>query len=291
MSATPILLNTGLFMIQTILIDTTLASKVIQSAEAMDGFIFAYMVKATFVSGRINNASVQRICKVLGIGNRVCRRGLKSALEQGFVRREGRDIIANKLDRHLHYVYSLQVKIERNKRCPFKFTELRRIIRKAVIENHVSKQNDFCNTAACSVSPRSRKEYLRARRRIKRMCKKPIAKNADRLSNRRIMDVANLKRSTAKSIMREMVKAKVLTKTVNIEPTGIDIQRHLGIRYTDHNFRKEIQGWAYQTAQNLDGGFPVFQWEYVDERNFRLMAYIQYANSYKINHGKIRLFL
>lgn len=205
----------AVFMIQKIRLNLTEAIEVIKSNEAFDGFIFAYMIKLTFVSGRINNATIRRVCHALGIGNTICRRGLKSALERGYVRQEGNDIIAVNINNRLDYVYPITKNLKRKSertaddsiRCPFKFTELRKIIRKAVIENHILKQNDFSNTHGCSVNPRCKKQYLRAKRRIKRMCNKPIVENGDRLSHKRVMDVANIKRSTAKNLMREMVKA------------------------------------------------------------------------------------
>lgn len=257
----------------------------------MDGFIFAYMVKCTFVSGRINNATIARICHVLGCGNRVARRGLKSALEHGYVRQEGNDIIANNLNNRLDYVYPLQIEMIRNKKCPFKFTQLRRIIREVVIENHISKQEDFGNTLECSVNPQSHKQYVKAKRRIKRMCHKPIAENTDRLSNRRVMEIANLKRSTAKNIMRGLVKSKRLTKTMNIENTDFDVQSHLGMQYTEPYFKSCAKHCIYEIADSIDKGFPILRWRWLDERNCRLMVDIQYANSYKVNHNKFRMFL
>ena len=79
----------------------------VKSKEALDGLIFAYMIKTTFVSGRINNATTRRVCAALGIGNRIYRRGLESALERGYVRREGNDVIAVNINNHLDYVFTL----------------------------------------------------------------------------------------------------------------------------------------------------------------------------------------
>lgn len=278
-------------MIQTLFLNATLSTTAVQSTEALDGLVFAYMIKTTFVSGRINNATIAHICHVLGCGNRVARRGLKSALKHGYVRQEGNDIIANNLNNRLDYVYPLQIEIRRDKKCPFRFTQLRKLIRKVVIENHISKQQDFSNTIECSVNPHCHKQYKRAVKRIKRMCEKPIAENTDRLSNRRIMEVANTKRSTAKNIMREMVKAKTLAKTANVEQTDIDIQSELGMSYTEPSFRYAAKNWIFNYADNVSEGFPVLQWKWIDEANCRLMVNIQYANSYKVNHDKIRLFL
>lgn len=278
-------------MIQTIYINATLASEVIQSNEAMDGLLFAYMIKTTFVSGRVHNASISRICHVLGIGNRVACRGLKSALKHGYVRREGNDIIANRLYSRKDYVYPLQIDIKRNKKCPFKFIQLRKIIRKVVIENHISKQNDFSYTIECSVNPHNIKQYKRAKRRIKRMSYGPIAENTDRLSNRRVMEIANLKRSTAKSIVREMVESKTLTKNPNIEHTDIDIQSELGMSFTEPYFKCCAKQWVLGYAENVGKGYPVLSWRWIDERYCRLMVDIQYANSYHVNKPKIRLFL
>lgn len=138
-------------MIQTININITEAMEAVKSKEALDGLIFAYMIKTTFVSGRTNNATTRRVCEFLGIGNRIYRRGLKSALERGYVRCEGNDIIAVSINSRLDYLYPIQKELKRKSEraisetphCPFKFTELRKIIRKAVIENHILKQNDF----------------------------------------------------------------------------------------------------------------------------------------------------
>lgn len=286
-------------MIQTININITEAMEAVKSKEALDGLIFAYMIKTTFVSGRINNATIRRVCHALGIGNTICRRGLKSALERGYVRREGNDVIAVNINNHLDYVYPITKNLKRKSertaddyiRCPFKFTELRKIIRKAVIENHILKQNDFSNTHECSVNPHCKKQYLRARRRIKRMCNKPIVENGDRLSHKRVMEIANIKRSTAKTLMREMVKSKRLTKKQNIEQTDIDIQSQLGMTYDEPYFKAAAKHWIGLYTKNVERGFPVFRWRYLNERDCRLMVDIQFANSYKVNHSKINLCL
>ncbi len=287
-------------MIQTVNINATLACEVVKSndKDALDGLVFAYMIKTTFVSGRINNATTANICHALRIGNRVCRRCLKSALDRGYVRRMGNDIIANNLNRRLDYIYPLKIERQRlferddkTPKCPFKFTQLKKIIREIVIENHISKQEDFCNTIKCSVNPRSERQLKHARRRIKRMCDKPIAENTDRLSIRRIMEVVNLKRSTAKSIMRGLVKSNRIAKTPNIEQTDIDIQSQLGISHTETSFRHYAKQWILNFAKYVQRGFPILRWRWVDESNCRLMVDIQYANSYRVNHNKIRLFL
>ena len=271
----------------------------VKSKEALDGLIFAYMIKTTFVSGRINNATIRRVCHALGIGNTICRRGLKSALERGYVRYKGDDLIAVNINKRLDYLYPIQKELKRKSEraisetphCPFKFTELRKIIRKAVIENHILKQNDFSNTHECSVNPHCKKQYLRARRRIKRMCSKPIVENGDRLSHKRVMEVANLKRSTAKTLMHEMVKSKRLTKKQNIEQTDIDIQSQLGMTYDEPYFKAAAKHWIGLYTKNVERGFPVFRWRYLNEHDCRLMVDIQFANSYKVNHSKINLCL
>lgn len=271
----------------------------VKSKEALDGFIFAYMIKMTFVSGRINNANTRRICHALGIGNIICRRGLKSALERGYVRYVGNDLIAANINKRLDYVYPITKNLKRKSertaddyiRCPFKFTELRKIIRKAVIENHILKQNDFSNTHECSVNPHSKEQLKRAKRRIKRMCNKPIVENGDRLSHKRVMEVANIKRSTAKTLMREMVKSKRLTRKQNIEQTDIDIQRELGTSYTEPYFKAMAKHWIGLYTKNVERGFPILRWRYLNERDCRLMVDIQFANSYKVNHSKINLCL
>lgn len=271
----------------------------VKSKEVLDGFIFAYMIKTTFVSGRINNATTRRVCGFLGIGNRIYHRGLKSALERGYVRYKGNDLIAVNINSRLDYLYPIQKELKRKSErtisetphCPFKFTELRKIIRKAVIENHILKQNDFSNTIECSVNPHNEKQLKRAKRRIKRMCNKPIVENGDRLSHKRVMEIANIKRSTAKTLMREMVKSKRLTKRQNIEQTDIDIQRELGTSYTEPYFKAAAKHWIGLYTKNVERGFPILRWRYVNERDCRLMVDVQFANSYKVNHSKINLCL
>lgn len=271
----------------------------VKSKEALDGLIFAYMIKTTFVSGRINNATTRRVCEFLGVGNKVYHRGLKSALKRGYVRQEGNDLIAVNINNRLDYLYPIQKELKRKSermaddsiRCPLKFTELRKIIRKAVIENHILKQNDFSNTIKCSVNPHSKEQLKRAKRRIKRMCSKPIVENGDRLSHKRVMQVANIKRSTAKTLMREMVKSKRLTKKQNIEQTDIDIQRELGMTYDEPYFKAAAKHWIGLYAKNVERGFPILRWRYLNERDCRLMVDIQFANSYKVNHSKINLCL
>ena len=286
-------------MIQTININITEAMEAVKSKEALDGLIFAYMIKTTFVSGRINNATIRRVCHALGIGNTICRRGLKSALERGYVRYEGNDLIAANINKRLDYLYPIQKELKRKSEraisetphCPFKFTELRKIVREAIIENHILKQNDFSNTIKCSVNPHSKEQLRRAKRRIKRMCSKPIVENGDRLSHKRVMEVANLKRSTAKTLMREMVKSKRLTRKQNIEQTDIDIQRELGMAYDEPHFKATAKHWIGLYTKNVERGFPILRWRYLNERDCRLMVDVQFANSYKVNHSKINLCL
>lgn len=286
-------------MIQKIRLNITLADEIIHDDKALDGFIFAYMVKLTFVSGRINNASTRRICEVLGIGNRVCRRALQSALNHGYVRLEGNDIIAANINERRDHVRPLSKNLkrmsERTKddliRCPFRFTELRKIIRKDVIKNHIQKQNDFCNTIESSVNPHSKNELYRAKKRIKRMCKKPIAENTDRLSTKRIMEIANISRSTAKTLMRGMVRNGDITKKHNIEQTDIDIQRELGISHTVYGFKKAAKRWILNFAENVQKGFPTLRWRWIDETNCRLMVDIQYANSYRVVNPDIHIIM
>lgn len=286
-------------MIQKIRLNITLADEIIHDDKALDGFIFAYMVKLTFVSGRINNANTRRICEVLGIGNRVCRRALQSALKHGYVRLEGNDIIAVNINEHRDHACPLLKNLkrisERTKddliRCPFRFTELRKIIRKDVIKNHIQKQNDFCNTIESSVNPHSKNELYRAKRRIKRMCKRPIAENTDRLSTKRIMEIANISRSTAKTLMRDMVRGGEIEKYRNIEQTDIDIQHELRSEYTKCGFKQAAKHWILNFAENVQKGFPILRWRWIDEMNCRLMVDIQYANSYKVVNPETRIIL
>ena len=105
------------------------------------------------------------------------------------------------------------------------------------------------------------------------------------------MQVANLKRSTAKTLMREMVKSKRLTRKQNIEQTDIDIQRELGMTYNEPHFKAAAKRWIGRFTENVEQGFPILRWRYLNERDCRLMVDVQFANSYKVNHPKINLCL
>lgn len=289
-------------MIQTILINISDATVAIHSPERLDGYTFAYMIKFTVVSGRINNASLDRLSAILHMGKQTVSRCLKSALKYGYVHREGSDIVVNatRKDR-LDYLYPLTKKLDRvsehiNEKdyvpeCPFKFTKLKDVFRKIVAENHVAKQNDFSNTIECRVNPRSEKQYRRADRRINRMCRGKVVSDTDRLSNVRLANIMCCSKSKAKRLVKELVKDKVLSRKTNVEETDIDIQNELGIEYTKPNFKKIAQSWIYGYARNVKHGFPVLHWKCVDEKNYRLLVNIQYANSYSVVNDKIRLFL
>ena len=123
------------------------------------------------------------------------------------------------------------------------------------------------------------------------MCKKPIAENTDRLSTKRIMEIANISRSTAKTLMREMTKDGIIEKHPNIEQTDIDIQRELGISHTECGFRKAAKRWVLNFAENVQKGFPILRWRWTDELNCRLMVDVQYANSYKVINPDNRIIL
>lgn len=289
-------------MIQTLLVNIQDTNEAIQSEERFDGYTLAFLIKLTMVSGRINNARLDRMCAILHMGKQTVSRCLKSALRYGYVRREGNDVIANATRRdRLDHLYPLTKKLDRLEKhkteedyipeCPIKFTKLKDVFRKIVIENHVTKQNDFSNTIECSVNPQSEKQFKRARRRIKRMCKGEVVSDTDRLSNIRAASIMRCSKSKAKVIVKELVEGNILTKKTNIEETDIDIQEELGIAHTEPGFKKKAVFWTHSYARNVRHGFPTLQWKCVDGINYRLMVNIQYANSYSVVNDKIRLFL
>lgn len=286
-------------MIQKLNIGIAEIKEFADNKDLLDAYTFAKMIKLTFVSGRIHNASIRRVSSILHVGNKTCKRLLNLAFQYGYIRREGKDIISNKSEiQKGDYVYPLTKILERKSErlsstpiCPFKFTKLRNEIRKIAIINHVAKQNDFCNTLDCSSNPHYLKEYKRANKRIKRMCKRSIAENTDRLSIKRMAQITGVSRATTKRLKKELVQSGILSETRNLEQTDIDIQQVLRMSYDDDNFKQYARHWLLHYSHNINSGYPVLRWHWIDESNCRLMVDIQYANSYRVNRNIIRVFV
>lgn len=279
-------------------LNVTLATDIASNIEMLDGYIFAVMIKVTFVSGRINNATQRKISAALKIGSRKCKSLLNAALKYGYVNRIGNDIVAvkvNKTGDYLQPIYTKTTRISERANgvtpiCPFKYTELRRMVREAILLNHVQKQEDCVNTIVRHADPANLKEFKQTGNRIKRMCAKSIAKNTDRLSYARIAEITGTSRATAINIVKKLTKSEQLTKTVNIENTDLDIQDILKISHNDSSFRKMCNYWLREYAKNLDSGFPTLTWRWLSERKCRLMVDIRYANSYHVINNSIHRF-
>lgn len=291
-------------MTQTIYINIKEATEAVQSKERLDGYAFAMCIRFLFVSGRINNATLDRISGLLHMGKQSVSKRLKAAIKHGYVRWDGKCIVVvGKCHKNGQYVFPIKKHIVRKfarakDYIPVlqeKFTRLKDRIRKIVAENHVTKQNDFSNTIECYSNPQDKYHYVWAKKRIKRMCKKEIVENTDKISTSRMMEVIGSSRSRTKRLMRELVNGCRLEKRANVEDTGIDMEAELGMSYTDPRFRESVKSWGNEYNEYRrtihQKGFVIFGWEQDDDNNYHLMAYIQYANSYKALQNDIRLFI
>lgn len=213
-------------MKQTLRLSVKLAGEAVQSKDEIEALAFAMLVKLTFVSSRIQSATISRLKDIFHIGGTRMSRILKNGVKHGFLTRDGADLVVNALYEHDAYHVCLNFECKtwsRSGGCRYKLNEIIDIIRKSVLLNHISKQTECVDTIYKANDPSDLKEYKRASKRCKRMLEaSPVAYAG--LSNARIMQVTRTRRAKAKKLIRALVgSGLVLMKEVTVK-TGITLE-------------------------------------------------------------------
>ena len=203
----------------------------LQSKETAEAYVFAMMIKASARSSRINNPSIRNLKSILHIGNTKCCRALKNAIEAGYVRYDGKTLVANPMKNDKDNIRPIFLERAEHMQdgsldCKVSFREMEKLIREQVIINHVRKQN-LCEKTFNAVSTgkvdgeeltyQQLKSYRRWKKRLSHT--KEFHKG---LSLAKVMHILQSSRYAARKLMRGLVATGQLIKNEVLEETGID---------------------------------------------------------------------
>ncbi len=217
-----------------------------QLKETAEAYIFAMMLKASARSSRINNPSIRNLKSILHIGNTKCCRALKNAVAAGYVRYEGKTLVANPMKNNKDNIRPIfferaEHKLDGSLDCKVSFREMEKLIREQVIINHVKKQN-LCEKTYKAVTDgevggeRLTSEQIKVYRRRKNRLShtKEFHKG---LSLAKVMRILQSSRYAARKLMRGLVGTGKLVKNEVLEETGIDPKK---FGWQANRYMKEI---------------------------------------------------
>ena len=190
------------------------AAASIQSKDRVEALAFAIQIKAAYVSSntRYNKTELKAM---FHIGHIKLSKLIKTAIEHNYVRIENGYIIANRIkDDGLNIKLPIEQKIYTNK-------QIVELIQKSVILNHISKIT-FLNDTNRQAGD-SKLSYKERRKAINTIYKYAVKmpEGLIGLSYIRIAQICNITRLKAIELVKELLGAKVITRTFNFIKTGI----------------------------------------------------------------------
>lgn len=253
----------------------------VQNKDRHDALAFALLVKITFADSIIKSTSIRKLTKIFRMGWKRLSRVLNNALHYGYIVKEGETYFVQPLKQRGSFNKKLvftkgTLSLSKDGRTEYRFNEIKKIIRKETLKNHIRKQSDFLDTASVVNAPVDDKEYRRNKARLKRMSgltsvSDDLLKDSARLSINRIMKVTGTKRSTAKKLVKEMVaKGEIIRSFENI-PVDMDYKE----LEKDYVFQQ-----AVYKANKLGGWLHIF----------KSAVYIQTANRYSLTESEHESF-
>ena len=203
----------------------------LQSKESSEAYVFAMMLKASARSARINDPSIRNLKSVLHIGNTKCCRALKNAIAAGYVRSDGKTLVANPMKNNKDNIRPIfferaECGQDGSLDCKVSFREMEKLIREQVIINHVKKQN-LCEKTFNAVSTgevdgeKLSYQQIKAYRRWKNRLSHTREFHKG-LSLAKAMGVLHSSRYAARKIIHGLVSSGKLIKDEILEETGIN---------------------------------------------------------------------
>lgn len=210
------------YMKQTLYLNIGLAEQAVNDKQLIEVLAFSVLVKLTFVSSRIQSATVSKCKDLFGIGStRMCRI-INNGISHGLLKRDGRDLVATSLKREQSYHIRLDFECKTYSRtralindkpkserepivCQYSLKDIIDIIRKSVLLNHISKQSDCEDTINIAKgNTKSVNQLRKARKKCKRMLHTDNAFTG--LSRKRIMDITKVCKNKAKHLIDDLCK-------------------------------------------------------------------------------------
>lgn len=192
-------------MNRAIWIDVKEAKAVLSEKSRLDAFCLALKIKFMFRSSSLIFTTYTETAKNLGMGKTKLKKLLECAIAYGYIRKDeysGGKVryVATKMHCDKEYAY----KVEENSLPGLSFPNLKNLLRKIVLENHISTIESVSDTHCRVTNPSTADDLRRAKKRESRMLRRDFNEKYVRLSYYRIAKLLNVSRRKACQIVKEM---------------------------------------------------------------------------------------
>lgn len=220
-----------MFRKRCLYIDPQLCASALSSKGTTEALALTLLCKLTFVDSTLRCASITRIMRIFGIGHARAKRALDVALDKGWLRRSGDNIIAASVKIRGGFNTRLSVPIRGKSagaslRAPFSFTQMCRLLREAVLLFQISKQQDLFDTLAKTKSADTAVRKS-AQKRFRRLAMRPgnVVEDGRKLSYAKMSQYMNCSKTQSKRIVRGLVGRKTISQRFNFEATDMQPQQ------------------------------------------------------------------
>lgn len=192
--------------------------------DRIDALAFALFIKEVHVNSIITNATQSRLKKIFGMSSDTLRKVINTGIRYGFLKWEGKNLIANKLhDNRTHSIilkrfwFIEQAKI--SKREKLTLCGIRAIVEEALFVNHVKVLDDCADTHVRATSGKTTNAIRCAKKRESRMLQTLSYNDGyTGISNKRIQKLIDRKSNRAVEVCKRAIRHGVVSKRVREIP-------------------------------------------------------------------------
>lgn len=206
-----------MFTKRTLRVSIPCIEQALSSKEEFDALAFCVLVKLNITSsvildkGKERNTTMRRLKEITRLGNERIKRILTYCQQHGMVALEKGKIIFNKLSSDDKcYYYKIRYGYKKRKgntleRFRITLTQVKDMLRRAVLAKHIKLIQDIRETAKLTKCPKCVDEYRKGKRLLRRLS---VWGFNFFISNKCFADTVNCSLSKARAIKRNMIKSK-----------------------------------------------------------------------------------
>ncbi|MDE6329205.1 MAG: hypothetical protein K2L83_00670 [Muribaculaceae bacterium] len=222
-------------------IDPNLIAYAVKDKNVLDALALCVLIKLRFVSSRVKAAGVRRLMTLFHVSYGRCVKAVEAGLREGWLVEEGSDIVARRL--RVDKGCELPLMLPGAERLTL--SQMCNILREALTYNHISKIDDLRDTIQLAHNPKpgEMQKCKRARRRLAKHgmpATESELKKSLRMSYRRCAELLCVSLTKAKSIIKRLRLAGIISRTLQFEETAIPIgqfSRRMQREYARHGNR------------------------------------------------------
>lgn len=211
-------------MKRRIYLSVPLIAEATKDKSRLDALAFAVMIKETFVSSSIQSPTYSRLRSIFHMGNDKLRRLVTNGCKYGYLRFDNGFLVANKLSNEKEYKIKVDTafytaSFTKKNECVFKHKDIKELILKSAILNHINKVNDCYDTSQKAQNPNNVREYKKARARLKCMHSKKSSSKC--VSIRRFVEVTNSTFYSVKKAIKSLKSNGTISSVCEFVQTDI----------------------------------------------------------------------